>query len=242
MENRWLHHGYHAFHGVGPTAAPAAAVRGSLLIPLRADTFAAEEVRDVVDIVPGKGHGLGGGHPWLGVDHHQCPWPRKWRGVLVHQGLFLGGRGHVCGGKECWRHAAGPSRGGLQCLAGVPKAPYHEEIRGAVGAVWVFEGGALGGGRPSTHTQWTQVGLLLAQRAAGPLGHARTPVPGVGETCCGAGIRPWSGGPGYPAGTSCQGEDHLHGLLTCPTLAARHTLGLTGGREGGGRRTIAGLR
>ena len=58
MENEWHHHGYHAFLGVDPTAAPAAAVRGGLLIDLRADVLAAEEVRDVVDIVPGKAMGL----------------------------------------------------------------------------------------------------------------------------------------------------------------------------------------
>ena len=53
-ENQWRHHGYHAFPGVDAQAASAAAVRGGLLISLRADVFAAEEVRDVVDIVPGK--------------------------------------------------------------------------------------------------------------------------------------------------------------------------------------------
>ena len=58
MENQWRHHGYHAFLGVDPTAAPAAAVRGGLLIALRADLFAAEEVRDVVDIVSGKAMAL----------------------------------------------------------------------------------------------------------------------------------------------------------------------------------------
>ena len=39
-------------------AASAAAVRGGLLIALRADVFAAEEVRDIVDIVPGKAMAL----------------------------------------------------------------------------------------------------------------------------------------------------------------------------------------
>ena len=55
MENQWRHHGYHAFLGVD---VQAAAVRGGLLIALRADVFAAEEVRDVVDIVPGKAMAL----------------------------------------------------------------------------------------------------------------------------------------------------------------------------------------
>ena len=41
MENKWRHHGYHAFQGIDPTAAPAATVRGVLLIALQADVFAA---------------------------------------------------------------------------------------------------------------------------------------------------------------------------------------------------------
>ena len=41
MEKCWCHHGYHAFHGVDPAAAPATAARGSLPIALRADTFTA---------------------------------------------------------------------------------------------------------------------------------------------------------------------------------------------------------
>ena len=58
-ENRWRHHGYHAYPGVDAQAASAAAVvRGGLLIALRVDIFAAEEVRDVVDIVPGKAMAL----------------------------------------------------------------------------------------------------------------------------------------------------------------------------------------
>ena len=57
-ENQWRHHGYHAFPGVDAQAVSAAAVRGGLLIALRADVFAAEEVRDVVDIVPGKAMAL----------------------------------------------------------------------------------------------------------------------------------------------------------------------------------------
>ena len=58
LENQWRHHGYHAFPGVDAQAASAAAVRGGLLMALRADVFAAEEVRDVVDIVPGKAMAL----------------------------------------------------------------------------------------------------------------------------------------------------------------------------------------
>ena len=57
-ENQWRHHGYHAFLGVDAQAPSAAAVPGGLLIALRADVFAAEEVRDVVDIVPGKARAL----------------------------------------------------------------------------------------------------------------------------------------------------------------------------------------
>ena len=57
-ENQWRHHGYHAFPGVDAQAASAAAVRGGLLIALRADVIAAEEVRDILDIVPGKAMAL----------------------------------------------------------------------------------------------------------------------------------------------------------------------------------------
>ena len=57
-EKQWRHHAYHAFPGVDAQAASAAAVRGGLLIALRADVFAAEEVRDVVDIVHGKAMAL----------------------------------------------------------------------------------------------------------------------------------------------------------------------------------------
>ena len=59
-ENQWRHHGYHTYPGVDAQAASAAAVRGGLLIALRADVFAAEEVRDIVDIVPAR------------------PWPWMW--------------------------------------------------------------------------------------------------------------------------------------------------------------------
>ena len=57
-ENQWRHHGYHAFPGVDAQAASAAAVRGGVFIALRADVFAAKQVRDVVDIVPGKAMAL----------------------------------------------------------------------------------------------------------------------------------------------------------------------------------------
>ena len=58
LENQWCHHGYPVFPGVDTQAASAAAVRGGLLIALRADVFAAEEVQNVVDIVPGKAMAL----------------------------------------------------------------------------------------------------------------------------------------------------------------------------------------
>ena len=58
LENKWRHHGYHAFPGLDAQAASAAAVRGMLLIALRADVFSAEEVRDIVGIVPGKAMAL----------------------------------------------------------------------------------------------------------------------------------------------------------------------------------------
>ena len=57
-ENQWRHHGYHASLGVVAQAASAAAVRCGLLIALRADVFAGEEVRDVLDIVHGKAMAL----------------------------------------------------------------------------------------------------------------------------------------------------------------------------------------
>ena len=58
MENQWRPHGYHVFVGVDTEATSAAGVCGVLLIALRADVLAAEEVRDVVDIVPGKAMAL----------------------------------------------------------------------------------------------------------------------------------------------------------------------------------------
>ena len=58
MENQWHHYGHHAFLGVNHLAAAGAAVRGGLLIALQTDVFAAEEVRDVLDIAPGKAMAL----------------------------------------------------------------------------------------------------------------------------------------------------------------------------------------
>ena len=112
MENQWRHHGYHAFLGVDPTAAPVAAVRGGLLIALRADMFAAEEVRDMVDIVPGKAMALD---------------------VVT--------------------------------------------------------------------ANWTLTSMSTAQ------GAAATPLRSAGEATYGAWVRPWPGGPGYPAGSGNQGKD-----------------------------------
>ena len=76
IEKQWRHQGYHAFRGVDPQAAAAAAVRGGLLVVLRADLFAAEEVRNLVNIIPGKAMALdvvtAGG-----IHGHQCPRPRQ---------------------------------------------------------------------------------------------------------------------------------------------------------------------
>ena len=58
LENRWCHHGYHAFLRVDAQAASTAAVRGGLAVARPADVFAAEELRDVVDIVPGNAMAL----------------------------------------------------------------------------------------------------------------------------------------------------------------------------------------
>ena len=152
MENQWCHHGYHAFLGVHPTAAPAAAVRRGLLSALWADVFAAEEVRDVVHIVPGTAMALdvvtAGGTltvinvhgPGSGGDF----WASKasfWADAAVYAAAkSVGGtRPELIGG-------------GLQHMVGVPGAPHQEDGRGIVGAVWVSEGGILGRGRPSPNT------------------------------------------------------------------------------------------
>ena len=150
MENQWRHHRYHAFLGVDPTAAPAGAVRGGLLIALQADVFAAEEVRDVVDIVAGKAMGLnevtaGGTLTAINVQGRSSggdSWVSKasfWADVATYAAA---------------KSAAGTrlySLMGLQCKIGVPGTSQHEEVPSIVGTVWVHEGGALGRGRPIAH-------------------------------------------------------------------------------------------
>ena len=58
LENQWPQHGCHAYPGVDAQAASAAEVLGGFLIAIWADVFAAEEVRDVVGIMPGKAMAL----------------------------------------------------------------------------------------------------------------------------------------------------------------------------------------
>ena len=58
LENGLRSHGFLAFHGADPKMDANAARKAGLLIALRADMFDVEEVREVVDIVPGKAMAL----------------------------------------------------------------------------------------------------------------------------------------------------------------------------------------
>ena len=170
-ENQWRHHGYHAYPGVDAQAASAAAVRDGLLIALRADVFAAEEVRDIVDIVPGKAMALdvvtAGGTltiinvhgPGSGGDS----WASKasfWADVAMYAAA----------------KSAGGTRamllGGLQRVAGVPVAPHHKEVPGPVGTVWFPQGRPGTGGGQEAHEGRAPTGLLPSELASGPMGGA----------------------------------------------------------------------
>ena len=154
-ENQWRHHGYHAYPGVDTQAASAAAVRGGLLIALRADMFAGEQVRDVVDIVPGKAmvldvvttgssinsHGPGsGGDSWAS----KCSF---WADVAIYaaaksaggtRAVLLGGTS-MCG----WSPRGTPPRGGSR--------PYGNSV---VSAGQARNGRRTGGAR-GQGTDWT---------------------------------------------------------------------------------------
>ena len=126
-ENQWRHHGYHAYPGVDAQAASAAAVRGGLLIALRADMFAAEEVRDVVDIVPGKAMALdvvtaGGTLTVINVNGPGSggdSWASKaslWADVAMYAAAKSAGGTRACssgGTSTCgWSPCGTPPRGG----------------------------------------------------------------------------------------------------------------------------------
>ena len=171
-ENQWRHHGYHAFPGLDAQAASAAAVRGRLLIALRADMLDVEEIRDIVDIVAGKAMALdvvtAGGTLTVSSVHRLGSggdsWASKasiWADVAMYaavkgagatRAVFLGGDFNV------WLESPGPL--------------LHEEVPGPVGALLVPKGrSGRGGGQAALEGRaWT--GHLPAQLAAGPVGGA----------------------------------------------------------------------
>ena len=171
-ENQWRHHRYHAYPGVDAQAASAAAVRGGLLIALRADVFAAEEARDIVDIVPGKAMALdvvtAGGtltvinvhDPGSGGDS----WASKasfWADVAMYAAAKSAGgtRAVLLGGDfNVWLE--------------FPGAPYHEEVPSPVGTVWFPQGRPGTGGGQEAHEGRAPTGLLPSKLASGPMGGA----------------------------------------------------------------------
>ena len=170
-ENRWRHHGYHAYPGVDAQAASAAAVRGSLLIALRADLFAAEEVQDIVDIVPGKAmaldvvtaggtlsvinvHGPGSGGDSLASK------ASFWADVAMYAAAkSAAGTGAVLLGRDF-------------NVSGVPVAPHHEEVPSPVGTVWFPQGRPGTRGGQEAHEGRAATGLLPSKLASGPMGGA----------------------------------------------------------------------
>ena len=171
-KNQWRHHGYHAYPGVDAQAVSVAAVRGGLLIVLRADIFAAEEVRDVVDIVPGKAMALdvvtAGGTLTVinvhGPGSSGDSWASKlsfWADVAMYAAAkSAGGTRAVLLGRQ------------LQRVAGVPVSPHHEEVPSPVGTVWVPQGRPGTGGGQEAHESRAPTGLLHAELTSGPLGGA----------------------------------------------------------------------
>ena len=170
-ENQWRHHGYHAYPGVDAPAASAAAVRGGLLIALRADVFAAEEVRDIVDIVQGKAMALdvvtvGGLLTVINVHG-----PGSGGGSWVSKASFWADVAMYAAAKSAGGTRA-VLRRGLQRVAGVPLAPHHEGVPGPVGTVW-FPQGRPGTGRgQEAHKGRAPTGLLPSKLASGPMGGA----------------------------------------------------------------------
>ena len=167
-ENQWRHHGYHAYPGVDAQAASAAAVGGGLLIALGVDVFAAEEVRDIVDIVPGKAMALdvvtAGGTLMVNNVHGPGSGGDSW----ASEASFWAVRG---GQERGWHQGRAPRRG-LQRVAGVPLATHHEEVPSPVGTVWFPQGrpGTIGG--QEAHEGRATTGLLPSKLASGPMGGA----------------------------------------------------------------------
>ena len=184
-ENQWRHHGYHAFPGVDAQAALAAAVRGGLSIALRADPLAAEKVRDVVDIVPGKAmaldvvtaggtltvinvHGLGCGGDsgaskasfWADVAMYAAA-----KSAGATKAVLLGGDFNV------WLEYPGhPTRKSFQAL--------REQC-----------GFYRAGAAAEEDRRPTKAGHRLdSQLATGPMGGAWAPTPGAGTVYCVAGV------------------------------------------------------
>ena len=171
-ENPWRHHGYHVYPGVDAQAASAAAVRGGLLIALRADLFAAEEVRDILDIVPGKAMALdvvtaGGTLTVINV-HGPGSGGDSW----ASKASFWADVAMYAAAKSAGGTTAGLRWGGLQRVAGVPVAPHHEEVPSPVGTVWFPQGRPGTGGGQEAHEGGALTRLLPSKLASGPVGGA----------------------------------------------------------------------
>ena len=142
-------------------------MHGGLLIALRADAFAAEEVRDIVDIVPGKAMALdvvtAGGTltvinvhgPGSGGDS----WASKasfWADVAMY--------------------AAAKSAGGTRAvLLGGDFNVWLESpwrFPSPVGTVWFPQGRPGTGGGQEAHEGRAPTGLLPSELASGPMGGA----------------------------------------------------------------------
>ena len=160
MENQWRHHGYHAFRGVDTQAASAAGVRGGLLIALRADVSAAEEVRDVVDIVPDKAMALdvvtaGGTFTVINV-HGPGSGGDSWASkvsFLADMAMYAaagsaGGTRPVLIGRDfnIWLESLH-----LHHESKRSTSLHHEAVRGTMGTLWVPEGGTHGRGGPAAY-------------------------------------------------------------------------------------------
>ena len=171
-KNQWRHHGYHAYPGVDAQGASAAAVRGGLLIALRGDVFAAEEVRDVVDIVPGKAMALdvvtaGGTLTVINV-HGPGSGGDSW----ASKASFWADVAMYAAAKSAGGTKGRAPRRGLKRVAGVPVAPHHEEVPSPVGTVWFPQGRPGTGGGQEAHEDRAPTGLLPSEVASGPMGGA----------------------------------------------------------------------
>ena len=206
-ENQWRQHGYHAYPGVDAQAASAAAVRGGLLIALRADVFAAEEVRDVVDIVPGKAMALN---------------------VVTAGGTLTVINVHGPGsGGDSWASKASFWADVAMYAAAKSAAGTRAVL---LGGDFRFPQGRPGtGGGQEAHEGGAPTGLLPSELASRPMGGAWAPTLGAGAVSGVAGVGSWPCGLGPPAGGGRQREGHQDGLLARPRQAACHTPGLPGG-------------